>query len=463
MALHVVLKNFNGLIVAGGKEWTPAGSILDDAVVNVAGLNAAGCPTMLWTASAAQVAALAAFVSRDPNQGPGIPSENLLDLLIAFGAFGAVGGTTVPEFTFRPTAADNPALGIYGSWASLSAAIAALAAAGLPYVVNIDLTVSAASFLIPTATSFGGQAILRGRPQNGAFTLQIQNPATVDGVLQIDGFLRVEAVGPVAAAAITLPAGASILIVGEGSSIVSNNALGSLIEVGVGQTLTVVLLEGGQILFGGVQVTIQVAGAGATLTLLAQSEGSRIADMSIGGAPGSTVSIVKMTPSAHIPHDLPSLFGYLGGGIGSSASFIGQQYSEPLAHFGVLNLPLIAGAYFLPYAGNAGVALATAVDQSYRQPPNWGGNHRLLSAMSIWAAIAGVGNVDVEVLVNGVLVPGMIVLATDLATLAATPVHLLATNPVLLADDDAVSIRVTVPGPGIGATPTDIFAVVSGN
>lgn len=95
MALWLVLKDFNGEIVLGGNEWTPAGAILDDAFVDVIQLQSAGCPMLPWNGTLAETDALAAFLSRSPTPGQPLPSENLLDLLATYGAFG--GGGPAPK------------------------------------------------------------------------------------------------------------------------------------------------------------------------------------------------------------------------------------------------------------------------------------------------------------------------------------------------------------------------------
>ena len=94
MALWLVLKDFNGEIVLGGNEWTPAGAILNDAFVDVIQLQSAGCPMLPWNGTLAETDALAAFLSRSPTPGQPLPSENLLDLLATYGAFGGGGGPT---------------------------------------------------------------------------------------------------------------------------------------------------------------------------------------------------------------------------------------------------------------------------------------------------------------------------------------------------------------------------------
>lgn len=87
MALWLVLKDFTGSVV-GSAEVLAAGLLLDDAVADVPGLQAAGCPLFAWTGTPAQVNALNAFLARNPNPGSPIESENLLDLLVSFGAIG---------------------------------------------------------------------------------------------------------------------------------------------------------------------------------------------------------------------------------------------------------------------------------------------------------------------------------------------------------------------------------------
>jgi len=89
MALWIVLKDFVGKI-AGSAEVLAAAQILDDAVDNVPALAADGCPVVPWGASPAEVSARNAFLGHVVSPGSPIPSENLLDLLIAFGGIGVV-------------------------------------------------------------------------------------------------------------------------------------------------------------------------------------------------------------------------------------------------------------------------------------------------------------------------------------------------------------------------------------
>ena len=457
MALWLVLKDFNGAIVSGGSEWTPAGVILDDLLTNVVALQAAGCPMVPWTASPAQVSARNAFLSRSPTPGQPLASENLLDLLATFGAFGGGGGGGggVISFTFRPTAADNPALNLYGSWASLVAATAALAAAGLPFVITIDLALSGADFLVPTATNFGGQAILRGVSPFVPFKLQIAFPNTLEGVYGITNFMNLEAVGvAVGGALITPPLG--IFRVELGSTIVSSNPNSPLIQLSAGQFLLIALILGGTI-NSGVFGTVDVA-AGATLQIVLL-EASGVKDDSISGAAGATLDFQKQVLSSTLPRTLVNFAGYVGGGIGTVATFQ-ITYQVPLAQFGARGIPLVAGVTFLPYLGNHAIPLSLAIAQPFRERSGFS-RSRLLTAGTIWAAVdaAAPGAIDIEVLVNGVPVPGLVVLGLNVSTMT-TPYPLQATPPIVLADFDAVTVRVTVPGGGIVASPVDVFCAL---
>lgn len=451
MALWLVLKDFNGAIVSGGSEWTPAGVILDDLLTNVVALQAAGCPMVPWTASPAQVSARNAFLSRSPTPGQPLASENLLDLLATFGAFGGGGGGGA-SFTFRPTAVDDPSVNLYGSWASLLAATAVLAAAGVAFVITIDFSLVGASFLIPTSANFGGQAILRSTSPFLGVTLQVAFPNTLAGIAQITDFLIVEAVGAAPSPALILSPNA-ILILSRGAKLMSSNPNAPLIAVGAGEFCVIPLLFGSTIGFGGSSAIDVALGGTLTVPIL---EVSQVENDSISGS--GTLSLEKSALSASLPTSLVAFVGYLAGGIGSSVVF-GVSYSILHATFGARTIPLAAGVYFLPYNGSAAVPIATVVDQPFREVPSL--RPRLLNGASIWSAVdaAVAGGIDVDVLLNGVPVPGMSVAGLNVSTMTA-PYQLQATNPVLLQFTDSVSVRVTVPGGGIVATPTDVFCAI---
>lgn len=457
MALWLVLKDFNGAIVTGGSEWTPAGAILDDLLTNVAALQAAGCPMLPWTASPAQVNARNAFLSRSPTPGQPLASENLLDLLATFGAFGGGGGGGGGvSFTFRPIAVDDPSLNLYGSWASLVAATATLAAAGLPFVITIDLALSGADFLIPTATNFGGQAVLRGVSPVIPFKLQVAFPNTLEGVCGITNFMNLAAAGVAIGGALIQPMGVSIFRVELGSTIGSGNPNSPLIQMSAGQFLLIALFLGGTI-DSGVFATVDVP-AGASLQV-ALFESASVKDDSISGAAGASLDFQKQVLSASLPETLVNFAGYANGGIGTTATFQ-ITHQVPLAQFGARGIPLVAGVTFLPYLGNHAIPLSLAIAQPYRESSNFS-RPRLLATGTIWAAVdaAAPGAVDIEVLLNGVPVPGLGVFGLNVSTMT-TPYALQATPPVVLADFDEVTVRVTVPGGGIVASPIDVFCAL---
>jgi hypothetical protein len=172
--------------------------------------------------------------------------------------------------------------------------------------------------------------------------------------------------------------------------------------------------------------------------------------------------MLKEAPSSRLPGALAAYVGYLNGGIGTNVVFQ-ALYSIIHQQFGVLALPLIAGAYFLPFQGNAGVALATAVDTPAMEGVGANGALRLLTGALVYARADGTDGAaaqTIEVLVNGVLVPGMVAGPGFLMTLATNPLVLVPTTPILLQPFDLVSVRVTYGGAGITATPGDLFALL---
>jgi len=459
MALFLVLKDFSSG-VAGAPEFISAATILDSTLVNTAGLQTAGCPMLPWTATAPQVAARNAFLSRTQPGAP-IYSENLLDLLATFGAFGGGGVSgAVEEFTFRPGAVDNPTMGIYGTWASLMAEVAIPAAVGISLTIVVDYSVSLANFLIPAGTwNFGGLAILTGIPFQG-FSLQADAAVTkLVGIARLDNGLTLEAVGAGAAAPIDAPLGLSVLEMTRGAIIFSSNAAGRLIDVPVGATL-LIFASGGSVIAKATSPAVGTAGAGAAL-FVAVLDTSLLGNNSLAGAAGGIIAIEKGSPESGIPTTLAGFAGYP-----ASVDFTLLPYSLPHAFFGVQTVPLAAGVYFLQDRGNDAVVVATAQDVPFREPATYGTGigvpHRLLATAIISAvlnaAVAAV--VTVEILVNGVLVPGMTAANVDLNTIATTPRLFTATNPLLLLPFDAISVRITVPGGGIAATATDIFCTV---
>lgn len=129
MSRFLVLKNFVGA-VPGTPEFIPAGIILDDAVADIAALQALGCPMLPWTNSTAQALALNAYLSKNPQRVPA-PSENLLDLLITFNAFPGSGiGSTI---IYRPGGVVEE--GVVISYAALQEAVAS---ASGPLIVIFD-------------------------------------------------------------------------------------------------------------------------------------------------------------------------------------------------------------------------------------------------------------------------------------------------------------------------------------
>lgn len=451
MAQWLVLEDCSGAAASIGI--LPTGTILDSAVVNIAALQAAGAPLIPFVP--AMVPILAAYFAAGPGTPPLEPNYNLVALLLAAGLFPApVPPGSAQEFTFRPGAVDNPNLGIYGTWVSLMTAVAPSAAAHIEYVVLIDFSVLGASFAIPAgAYAFGGNAILRGIPTQTAFQLQTKAGVSLSGIAQLDNFLTLECTGVQVAAPITAPVGTSTLELTRGAQITSiNGAAGALIDVPAGALLNVVLLGGSNILNGGA-AAIKAIGTGAISVVVGDT--SSVVAGSIAGAGASTLTLLKGSPAAGLPS---SLFGFAG-----SISRAGQLYSLPHASFGCQSIPLIAGTYFLPYGGNDAIAVATAQDQPFREALLTSGasRPRLLVGASVWAVQnAGVAApVLIEILLNGVLVPGTAT-GVDLNALATTLSAIFVTNPPVLAQNDRISVRVTVGGGGIAASCVDIFCVV---
>lgn len=384
-------------------------------------------------------------------------TPNFVAAALSTGAGGAGGA----EVVFRPGAADQPSVGIYGSWASLVAAVAPLVAVAAPFVINVDFSVLGASFLVPSATSLGGRCTLRALPS--AFALQITSVATLSGVIEIDGLkVEVPALGGATAALLT-PVGLSFLTLRNGAVLVSNNAAGPVIDVAVTDTLALVM-ESRSAIAAGASPAVVVGGAGGTLVaLLGDSCG--IAFNALAGLAGSALQLVKSALSARLPAGLAGFVGYNNGGVATTALLAASGPAVQGGQFGAAALPLIFGAYFLEAGGNSAVALATPVDSPWRAPQD-NGTPRLLAGVLVYADTDGTNGVNdsiVEVLVGGVLVPGMLATwlggaAIDLAT---NPVQLTPTQGALVYNPgDVVSVRFTHGAAGIAVTPANVRAVM---
>lgn len=376
--------------------------------------------------------------------------------LLAVASSSPLGGTA---FIFRPGSPDAPAVGVFGTWAGLVTATAALAAAGAPFTVTVDLTQLGASAPITAPTNFGGQCTLRGFPS--VFALQCSATNTLAGVVAVED-LTIEATGALAAGALVMPVGVSMLTLRGVARLISQNAAGPVIALAAGDTLLVTMLEGAT-LDTGASSAISLDPVGASLTVLV-GKGSSIVNGAVSSTLGGTCVLNKADMSGRLPTALAAFLNYNGGGVTNTGVTLGAI--EVVVHggqYGAAALPLIFGAYFLPFGGNAGVALAAVVDSPLIEPQN-GGRPRLLTGALISADVDGTDGVNpstVEVLLNGVLIPGMTATSATLMNLNTTPVQLTPTmGAVRLTPLDVVSVRFTHGAAGIVATPTNPRALL---
>lgn len=361
------------------------------------------------------------------------------------------------SFIFRPGAADVPAAGVFGTWASLTAGIATLVANGVPFTVVVDLSTLGASFPVPAPTNFGGQCTLKGIP-NG-FNLQATSVNTLSGIVELDDIIiEAPALGG-ATGVIIMPLGASQLTMRGIAQLLSNNAAGPVVRVPINDTLTIEMHDTSS-LATGANAAVEMDGPAATLQVIAVDnavmQAGCIAD---GAAPGGALILVKGSPSVRLPATLAGVVGYNAGGVTTTATLNAAEAVLHGGQFGAVGLPLLFAAlgYFLESGGNSAVAAASTLNDSPLREPQNDNRPRLLTGALISADADGTDGANpstVEVLVNGVLVPGMTATSATLMNLQTAPVQLVPTQGALvLAPLDVVSVRFTHGAAGIVATP----------
>ena len=370
------------------------------------------------------------------------------------------------SFIFRPGAADVPAAGVFGTWASLTAGIATLVANGVPFTVVVDLSTLGASFPVPAPTNFGGQCTLKGIP-NG-FNLQATSVNTLSGIVELDDIIiEAPALGG-ATGVIIMPLGASQLTMRGIAQLVSNNAAGPVIVVSINDTLTIEMHDTSS-LATGANAAVEMDGPAATLQVIAVDnavmQAGCIAD---GAAPGGALILVKGSLSVRLPATLAGVVGYNAGGVTTTATL---NASGPVVHGGqfgapglvAAGVPVIAGTYFLLAGGNDGSAFGGVVDSPLIEPQN-SNRPRVLDGAFVFADVDGTDGVNpsqVECRINGVLVPGMAANPATLMQLNTTPIQLTPTQGgVVLAPNDVVSVAFVLGAAGIVLSPVNPRALL---
>lgn len=320
MSLHLVLKNFNGLIVTGSSEWIPAGAILDDTLINVAALKAAGCPMTPWTATAAQVQARNAFISRDPNQGPSLPSENLPDLLTSFNA---IIDSQAARLIFRP--GGIPGGEVFTTWASLITAYQMVEAS---LVVVFDDTLApiilpAGLWAVPYDMIWAGWHIGITTQVTLADGFQLTNSVGAQSGLTMltdDITVHTQAsslgsnVSPIEVIA------QDVIVIQYGSKIVADGDL-PLISVLAGATLIIPLYLAGEILFGATPVA--AVALGGTIIVFSPTFGT-VQPGTFSGAGTLFTVIAVVNPNIHTTAaEQPGVTGAVTTQLATEAHFCG--------------------------------------------------------------------------------------------------------------------------------------------
>lgn len=376
--------------------------------------------------------------------------------------YGTTAGTTgllnEPIFYYRPGGAADASINMYATFATLFAAAAPYISRNLPFTVNVDLDLAGSPFTVPDAGAFnfGGGATFRGAgltadPSLPAVLAFDGSTTTINGIREIADNLIFDSVD----------AGGAIPWVNPTTALLLSNG------GGIQGTSARLIQAAALMLDARARATLANAGTAAILVSAAGGCTIRLYDDAVlgvdvvDGAVGTNLQVSKLSPAAQA--GAPQA-----GFLGTFDYFAQSKYALPLADFGAIALPLVAGAYFLHVDSNP--ALATVADNPYVESQAIGPLRILISA-HIWAQLAGVGNVTLTVLVNGVAIPGLTALAVNLANLAGPGYGVYAfaqgVPPQMsgkpLGASDQVSVKITVPALGIAVTPTNIHCRVEAN
>lgn len=441
MARWVVLEDYDD-----GRVRYPAGTVLDDATIDLPALQRGGLAVIGYTPALDPYRA-AAQALRGTTPVVKAPEGDLTALLLAAGVFGGAGGV----ITFRPGAPAFPPT-VYDDWAQLMEAVRQRVDVGASVRIECDLRLVGGTYALPAGTwDFGGKAVLAGSTPSPAFpsgfqaTLVCGDGVKLTGLVQITQILSIVGAHTDGEAVIDLESPNGFLLLTLGAGLVG--LTGPVVRPAGGFGLIVSIVSGG----------IQAAGPpGPSAPAVDIPGGSGLQIVAIGP---TDIGIDAISGSGIFARNITSLgtgaINLQGPQFTGSYVWDAGSINLAIARFSAADVGNTPSAtLYLPIVGDTPSATD---DWPLRVPPIF--SPKLVGFVSVAWTGAGVGDpLLIELLVDGVVVAsGAIPIAAPAGNIGFLP----PSGGVVLPSNSVISVRATTPAIWT-SSPTELVVTLLG-